>query len=229
MLDDRVRMRQPVSRGMSPFPDRWRCILKTEVMAYTASGAGTNTGTWVIDLNSVYKPWVVTTGLTPISYVFANGQPVGFTSLCNSNLYQNFRVLKACCAVILTPQSVTDSVNCVICPSEVNSPGIMAGTLAQRYTKSCVFSTGRPLQSKYGLVNTLRCSTVLGCPEKAYQYDLSGNFDGAYNSGPARGLYWQVLYTTGDNAVLGSALECEFRLAWEVEFFNLTTATVPDS
>jgi hypothetical protein len=229
MLDDRLSIRQPRTRGISPFPDRWRCNLRSEVMAYTNSGAGTANGTWVFDLNSVYKPWTVTTGLNSISYVFANGQPIGFTSLCNSNLYQNFRVLKACCAIILTPQSVADSVVCTITPSESNSPGLIAATVSQRYAKSTVFASGRPLPSKYGLVNTLRTSQILGCAEKAYQYDLSGNFDGSYNSGPSRGLFWQVLYTTGDNQPLGSALECEFRLAWEVEFFNLTTATVPDS
>ncbi len=200
-----------------------------EVFGYTSSGAGTGDYSFPWYFNSPLTPWNtgLLSGITFNNFTVATFSATGFPQLCNLNTYQSFRVLGSSAQVDIMPQSVTDSVVAVLCPG-TNAGVNVAGLLGQRFAKRQVFGSNRSAPSRgRGLTSSFSTAAVLGVPGNAIHYDLSGAYDGVYNTQPLNLIYWTVAIETGDNAILGNPLEITIRTVYDVELFNLNHQTAP--
>ncbi len=165
-------------------------------------------------------------GITPngSGISFSTLQPVGFTTWCNANFYRAYRVLKAGISIIVTPQSVTDSVVVAIAPS--TNVGDVAHILGQKYAVEATHASGRPTGVK-GCNIMLPIHKILGVTAAAIRDDISYTYCGTYNTKPVDTLGWACAIETGDNAVLSLPLEVRIELFFYVELFGLTGLTQP--
>jgi len=200
----------------------------SEAFGYTSNGVGTGSYSWAVELNSLDLPWNTSlfTGLTFKTTAANVLQPAGFTSICNANLYENYRVLDCTMSIDVVPQSVADSVLVVLTPALTSGANVQTD-LAQPWAKSYFFCSGRTAPGRNGLTNRVQVSRLAGVAERAIVDDLSLQYCGKYNTIPVRTLYWRIAIETGDNATLASPLCIRMRLRWHVELFGLMSANLP--
>jgi hypothetical protein len=217
-------------RDHFPATSRRRLWFSSKVFAYTTTGAGSGDYQFYIYANSLYQPWNtgLMSGITPngSGISFSTLQPVGFSTWCNANFYRAYRVLGAGISIVVTPQSVTDSVVVAIAPS--TNVGDVAHILGQKYSVEATHASGRPTGSK-GCNIFLPLHKILGVSAAAIRDDLSYNYCGTYNTKPVDTIGWACGIETGDNAVLSQPLEVRIELCFHVELFGLTGLTTPIS
>lgn len=210
-----------------PLPPRFRTKVIASGFFYTSSGGGSGDYNLTFDLNTCNSCFNFTnTGITWNTITVANYEPAGFSQLCNSTLYRQYRVLGSSITCDITPQSVVDTVSCSLLPSsDLNVPANLAVALAQPYSKSHNMAANRAPAT---LRNYITQHKFLGVSRSAIQNDLSGNYNGSYSSGPVVPLYWKLLMETGDNQTLSAAVEVRIKIVYYLEFFGLTNPALTE-
>lgn len=216
-------------------PPRYRTKLVAEAYATASTGVGSGTYRFYFFMNdprlpfagTVTGPFVVYNNIT-----FTTFQAPGFLTLCNPNVYRQFRVSSSKLSIDINPGSAQDSIVAVISPSIVNSSPVNVGqALSQRASRSATFTTGRTAGTtrKNTLSSYMPIHTFAGVSYRAIQDDMSGRFNGTFD--PAIPIvtpyYWVLNVNTGDNNVLATALDIRIKLEYWVEFFNQINETLP--
>lgn len=210
-----------------PFPMIYKTFLTGQGFCYTGSGAGTGDYLWSVPLNYSRFPFAgMTTGLTWNNLTPASYNCVGFSTLLNGNMYFNYSVEAATLFLDVNPQSVGDNVACTISPSTSSSiPGSVASALTLPWTKQLTAASGKtfrlgdfPLRAHY------QVHELIGCTKSGYDNDLSQVYTATYNTSPSKPYYFVINIETGDNAILGSALEVKIKVVYHVKLWELNTA-----
>jgi hypothetical protein len=201
-----------------------------EMFSYSSSGVGTGTLNLSVSLNSAFVPFNTgaMTGLTPVWRAFNSAQPIGYSTLANANVYNQVRVLRSTIFVNVIPDSVTDSVFCIVAPSN-NLSATNSAISNSRMAASAIMSTGRPPPTEYGVVNSVDIAKFFGVPREALMDDLSQEFSHPYNNIPLNPLYWNIAINTSDNSTFGSPIGVDIRLLLDVQFFALQRGSLPQT
>lgn len=214
-------------RGVNPipFPDCLRTKFLIEAYCYTTSGAGSGAYTWTVAMNSLFQPFNTgnVSGLTPVNASLSTMQPIGYSNLCNANIYTEYRVLASEIFVNVIPQSVTDACFVSITPTKNNNTTVYANT---RLTTTCVMSANRDPPTKHGLRNRIRVGNFFGVKDRAIQDDLSGGFTSTYAAVPNVPFYWNIWVQAIDGSTFTDPVGVEFRIIYDAELFALTNASL---
>lgn len=225
---------EPKNNNCYPFPSRYRTKLTSNNYGVTAQGGVSGQCRFNFPLNYVFLPF----NGTPSNTFTWNGlgiatqNPIGLTTLCNTNFYRNFRVIASKIIVTATPQSPQDSIICTITPS-VNTglPVNAANALSDQWTKQAVFCSGQQASGqayKNKLSNSITQHKFLGIRRQAIEDDLSLSYTGDFApTAPLKLLYWIVNIVTEDNAAFTLGVEIKFRVEYDVEFYNDSSTTLP--
>lgn len=207
------------SNKLLPFAPRYRCKMTTSIFGNVVAGSAA--GLYYCNLNSPYLPFSGG-GWPAASSTITTLQPAGFSSICNANLYREFRCLGSKITVEFLPQALTDTIEVALTP--VNSVAVAPATTAiamqQPYTKSGFMSSSKQNgKGTSALKSYSNMYQLLGVSRAAIENDLSGNYIGAYNADPTITAQWVVNWATPDAVNL--AANCEYRvsLTHYVEFF----------
>lgn len=231
-----IRYEPTVLRNI-PFPSHYRTKLMCSVYGNAPSSALSGTVQWAIPMNSSITPFGQVTPITsgsPVVYAgpsVATHQCTGFSTLCNTNFYRNFRVHSAKLEVDVMPQANGDNVVVTITPSVAATLPASVGTaLSAAFTKTATFGNARSNATNKGLLSlSMSQHKFIGVSKRAIDDDLSNNYIGQYSVNPVNELWFVVNLNTIDNAIFTNALEFRFRVSYDIEFYNAVSTTLPQT
>lgn len=201
-------------------------------------------------LNGLLKPFVDFTTANKItiqsgSSAVATSNPVGFTTICNQNLYNAYTVISAKIRLRLFPQAIDTTVDdymVSITPVLLSSggtapstPANLASALAQPRTKSLSFAA---YAQKRVLTSSNRVSELAGIDSKDVMNDLtstpataSGVYTGLNNTNfgitnPNALYFWVINIQTVNGAVPTKVLPFEIVVSYRVKFWQLDGDTI---
>jgi len=192
---------------------------------YTGSGAGTGDYNLNFNANSPYFPFAaVTSGVTWNGITVASFSATGYGTLMKSTYYTLALTYASLFEINITPQSVTDSVICVVTPSLISgSPGNVGVAAGKPWSKVQNFSSGRVNRlGDYPFKHHVHWPTYFGISPREFENDTSGFYVGSYNSNPSLNFPWVVNIETGDNAVLSNPLEISVRITYWTKCYGLS-------
>ncbi|UOF82065.1 capsid protein [Circoviridae sp.] len=207
-----------------PLPPKYRTKVNMDVYGYFPSGNSYH--------NTVQLPIKINSLLNPVSLnwpgQFGQSAPVGFTTLCNVNTYQYYRVYACKMQLEFIPQALTDNIVAAICPATINTaPTTVEATMAQPYAVHGMFnSNNNAAGPKNQLSIYMPVHKLIGCTSRAIQDDLSGSYANTYNSDPGDILFFITNWATPDHAVTSTNLSYNIKLTWWCEFWNLSHSTL---
>lgn len=227
-----------------PFAPKYRTKMTIKFMSYILPAGldGSGNGRAYIGLNYCYQPlnnitWqgIVGTGPFYINGTVTTGlQPLGFSQLCPSSgqFYRNYRVYSSKLSVSAAPQSPADYFEMAITPSRnTNVPNATDVAMAQPYTKSKVFWTGKTNANATDvLTNYMPVHRLAGVTSRSIQDDLSGNFTGNYAGVlPVTQYYWVVNISALSAVDTTANIMLTFEINYWLEFFNPSSGGFPIS
>ena len=206
---------------INPFPSRF--ITKMHTSIYGSIPSGQTNGQFFIQMNACFKPFD-SGGWLNARPTIATLNPTGYSSICNANMYQYYRVNSASVKCEVIPQSVSDSVIVTLTPSGVvNALVGTAQAMTMPWTKKGNFSANKNnTNTKYGnaIVNTIKMHDFFGVNKMIYDNELGANYTATYNFKPAKTAFMVMNWATPDNAVTTVALEYRIDLTQYVTFFE---------
>lgn len=232
-------MSKPINQ-LGPLPQKYRtrffCTAKGDIT--TAIGATSfqlNTR-----LNCLVLPFSISNlawpGLSPAS---GSLDPTGFSTLINLNAYTRVRVIKSYISIMFDSLATTDVVLCTITPTPQtaatfptlpNNPLTTSQAIGMTNTRSKQWTPfSQPTQKSVWLNHSCTQAACIGVPQKAIDYDLSGQYTHFYNQAPATPLYWNINIQNMALANFTGSLPYMVKLMWDVELYNNDWATSPES
>lgn len=213
-------------------PERMRTKFYATYTAYTGTGAGTGYYDFDLKLNSLYHPFNGTTPLTAAGFSAATNwpavnvlAPIGFSNVCNVNLYQRYRVYASKIAINILPSSITDQFLLCITPSDnTGTPGNCYAAQHQPRSKSYLFQPNRPPPTPDGLVNYCSVADLAGTTRRAVEDDVSQQFGASYNADPGYTFHWVITGQLTDGATLNAPLEINIVVCYYCELWFLAQA-----
>jgi hypothetical protein len=210
----------------TPYPRRYRTIVKTSMSGYVAAGTGATR--YFARMNSVYLPfngggWAA---LTPAA---ATVKPTGLSHLFAADFYNLARVISSRIKVIYSPGDAADTVQLTVTPSSTNLfPATVEAASGQDYNKFKQITIGTPLSSQT-VTNEVSQSLLLGVREQAIQDDLSGQFTCSYLSHPVQTMYWVVNFRPDNGGVTAQPAAISVILEHDVELWANADANQPEA
>lgn len=211
---------------LDPFPPRFRTTLTCAIRG--AIPAGTGPLTYFARMNSPYLPFASGTWVNATPAI-ATLNSTGFSSICNLNLYQNYRCFASRIMVEFAPVADIDIMNVSVTPSAVpTTPSSFPVAIGQPYTKSKTIQRGQPARD-CTIINKISQSTLFGVPQQAIVDDMSGQAYGTYASFPNDTNYWVVNFARADNSTTNSVVNYRVIVQFDVEFFADSSAINPET
>lgn len=203
----------PIGRGGIPkslLPDKVFCRFVQRIELFQNVANSTNSTFYLVSMNNLYRPVTAfgITGGNQIGLTASNGSgfvttlgntitdnAIGFTQLCNANLYNYHRVLKSTIKVMLDLGASADDGHLTLIPSTTEFPPSNAGDLMeQRYAKSKYCYALASKQSDNSISNSISVAKLYGVlPESIFTLD---NYVARYNATttPTNGAMWAISY-----------------------------------
>lgn len=215
-------------------PPRMRTKFTATYTAYTGTGVGTGYYQFDIKLNSLYHPFNGTAPLTSVGFTAATNwpavnvvAPIGFSNICNVNLYQRYRVYASEIAVNVVPSSISDQFLVCLTPSDnAGTPANAYAAQDQPRTKSFMFQPNRPTPTMKGLVNYCTVHDLAGTTRRAVEDDVSQQFGAAYNADPGYTFNWVFNGQLTDGSTLAQVLELNIQVTYYAELWFLGQANL---
>lgn len=177
----------------APFPAQWftkiRCKMSGVLDRAAAAPAGFGGAqNYHIFINvCAQQPFadfgsVLTMNGTGVSYT-----GTGFSTLCNTNLYQAYQVLGTTLSAKVIPLNQSDNVVMTLTPSNTSvNPAFVTDAYTQKWNKKQYFINSSPTKWCKIYVNW---ANFLGLEKKVFSSQLLGtDYVGQYNANPPRGL-----------------------------------------
>lgn len=206
---------------INPFPSRF--ITKMHTSIYGSIPAGASSGQYFIQMNACRLPFD-SGGWTNARPNIVTLQPTGYSSICNANMYQFYRVNSASVKCEIIPQQLADSVVVTLTPSGVvNALVGTAQALTMPWTKKGIFSSSKNnTNSRQGnaITNTIRMNDFFGVNKMIYDNELGANYTAQYNAKPAKTAFMVMNWATPDGVNTSIALEYRIDLTQYVTFFE---------
>lgn len=212
-----------------PFPTVFQTKFKTCVQGFIKSGIGLANATLNLKMNSPFLPMYegVSTGLTNGTYYGSVSPapstlyPGGYSSLANANLYTKYRVIGCKILMRFVNQSLSDNGFIVtITPTLVTSPSSSGVALEQPWTKKILCSQGK----QNVISNYVTQHQIIGCKKRALEFDLSGQYEGAYNADPTKAIDWVVCFAGLDGASTVGVIPFELELTHYTKLWTANQA-----
>ena len=206
---------------INPFPSRF--VTKMHTSIYGNIPAGVSSGQYFIQINACRLPFDSGGWLNARPNIVTL-QPTGYSSICNANLYQYYRVNSASVKCEFIPQSLTDTVIGTLTPSGVvNALVGTAQAMTMPWTKKGNFASNKAnTNGKYGnaIVNTIKMHDFFGVNKMIYDNELGANYTAQYNAKPAKTAFMVLNWATPDAVATVTALEYRIDLTQYVTFFE---------
>lgn len=225
-----------------PLPDIMFTTLTQTLNGYvdmTSAGLNSQSFQNSVDINTLLTPfsgWTAASKVTTQTGTSAvsTSAPVGFTTLCNQNLYQAFTVLSSSISVRLFPQgldaAVDDYMLCITPSQQTTVPANNAKALQQPRTKSLSFSA---YAQKRVLKSSISVAKIAGVDPKAIMNDnafaiVDGGspYSGTSSSGPAGLFYWVININSVNGAVPSQHLPFEIVMKYRVKFWQFNAEQI---
>jgi hypothetical protein len=210
----------------TPFPRRYRTVVKTSMNGFINSGTGAIK--YYCKMNSVNLP-MAGGGWTNLAPAAATIRPTGLAQVFHASFYNLARVLSSKITVQVSPGDAADAMQVSITPSSSNTlPSSVERAMGQDYTTWKQICIGTPQRSQT-VTNEVSQSELLGVREQAIEDDLSGEFICGYNADPVQTLWWVINFEPDNGGVLAAIAAVSVVLEHEVELWGNADANQPEA
>lgn len=211
----------------NPMPTQYVCQFNYTNTGYIPA-VGTSGDWFAIQMNDVVFPMVInntlgTSGFPNQSKVFATSEPTSLSSLLTQNMYKNFRVISSVVEFRMIPTNAADSVAACIVPwnAVTTIPTFNYDWAEQQpFAKTKIFTNANSLGS---VKNAVAVSTLVGVPESAIEYDLSGQYNGSFTTPPSKSCLWYIFYKMWTNTNNVGRVGLEVKIKYNVVLWNFAT------
>lgn len=212
------------------FPSEWFGKIVTRVkmsLAAATPAPWTASGGLLVyvNANSCIQPFqnITATGITYLTGYSSATVPVGFSKLCNANMYFRYQVTAFNLQVRADPAALGDSVLVAVTPSGgATVPANYAASEGQFMTKNKLF------QSSRGQNNKLSCfvdiSKYYGVDKKIFNNDAENSWSSSYNAAPANIVTAVCNLQMSDNLPPSVVMPFEMQLTQYIRFFDFSAA-----
>lgn len=216
---------KPPRYDKMPIPDIYHTTFYTEYQGNNnlAGNVPASSGYFDVKMNSIYLPYYVGTVGIDANSNFSNPlsgsspatlAPTGSSQLCNINMYNYFYVMKSTITVYNQnegiwavdnvageTQGIANSAQMLvsIVPYAITSGGAPPtdyfSSLKQPHAVSTNF---KAIGGAQKLSHSITPAAVIGVPEKAFEYDISGSYSGGFVSDPPEIYFWRIFWQLAD-------------------------------